>query len=232
MKLSEIIALIVVILGLAGAFQEFFAVDFFTKLVALAVGGGIVLWVAARRLTDWIRIRSKNELPMRIPRRSKRKLAVAIFALFIICIAFSAAACFVLRFYAINIEVALGADHNSLDLWIHGSHQVASKVTVLVPPSNEFECEPIRNTGDDAQVVLVDWESSNPQLQITNFSYSQHQGISCSPPPTIDRFAFRIEPATVEVVLPERRLKYKILFVILGGVLWIASSLFVIFRSR
>lgn len=153
MKLAEIIALIGAVLGLAGALEGFFTVSFFTKLVWLAVVGGLAFWIAARWLTDWTKVRSPIGLVVNSPSRSYTKLAAAILALSIICFCFLVGTWAVLWFYAINIEVAV-IPSDRVDFWIHGSRQVASKLTILVPPGGEFDCEPIGDSGHRAQTVI------------------------------------------------------------------------------
>jgi hypothetical protein len=218
MKTSEIIALLVAFLGLAGAFQGFFSVELFSKLLALAVGGTIVLGVAMRRLADW----SKVKKPAGYIARNSRlwlRPASSLIALSLICVAFSVGAWLVLWFYAINIEVQVGPER--IVFWIQGSRQITNKLIVLVPSQSQYNL--LTDTSHQADIVEVDSDTPNPQLHIKDFSYPQRQGISCVHGTSMAHSNFQREPSTIEVLFPEDRRKYRTLILCIGGAVWIAS---------
>lgn len=229
MKLSEIIALVVAVLGLAGAFQGFFAVDLFSKLIALAAGESIVLWVAARRLKDWGKTKPSPGFAQ-LSSRPRLKLGSMILAPGIICLFFSMAAWFVLWLYAINIETSNSGDR--VVFWIHGSRQATEKLLVSYPRATEAECRPETDPNYRASTAMVEPDGPNPRLDIRNFAYPQSQGLSCLKGTTVKQLRFEPKPSTVEILNPERRLTYETCIFIFGGILWIASIFYVVFQSR
>jgi hypothetical protein len=231
MRLGEIIALILAVVGLGGAFQTFFTVDFYTKLIALAVAASTAVWIASGRLADWIRRKSNPRLRKGSPHLRKMKLLAATCALGTTCFAASSAGYLIVRFYAINIDLTVASNDKAV-LWISGARQVAAKLTVLVPPPGEFRCEPVGDSNYPAASVMYNWDSSNPQLQISNFCFPQRQGLSCGSRTSPDYFIFRVEPPNLDVLSPRRRGSYQTLILALGGALWISSTIFVSFRSR
>ena len=230
MKLSEIIAAVVVILGLAGALQSFFAVDLFVKLVAFAACETAALWVAVRRLKDWVRIKQASGFST--PRAgSPLRLAAAIVALGLICFAFSLGAWLVMWFYAINIEVTERND--KVYFWIRGSRQAVNMLRVAYPKYSESKCKPTAGA-EPADIANVDSFGPSPRLDIRNFAHPQSQGIECRSGTTINQFQFEVDPR-VEILKPNRRSNYRNLIVSLGGLLWIASISYVVYpylRSR
>lgn len=188
--------------------------------------------VVIQQFTKWIKVKSPRFPTSGHPRLYR--LAVAIISLGVICGAFSAVAFLVTRIYAINIEESI-QENGQVIFWIHGSRQVASDFTVLVPTSNESRCKPVDCASGSiyrAITTMVDWNTLNPQLKITNFSYPQCQGLLCGPGLTIDRLTFRTNPPNIDILIPEHQRKYRVIILIFGGVSWIASICFVIFRSR
>lgn len=234
MAIAERIALFVAVFSLAGAFQGFIAVDLVWKLVGLAVSGGVVLWVSAQWLASWSAIKSQPGFAVGAPRRIKFSRTAAFAALSVLCMAFSAGTVLVLCFYAVNVLATIGPG-DRVELWVHASLLPSGKVTLQIPPRSQSRCTPVdpaRDPSNRAATVMIDWDSPNPQLQLTNFSYPQRQGISCSPRVSIDRFFISHEPPGVDIFFPERRLKYVWIIAIFWGVLWITSVFYVLFRSR
>ncbi len=232
MKITELIILIAAILGLGAALEGFINVGFSTKLIVLAFCGVLAFWIAVRRLTDWLRVKRSTGLIINRPRRSKAKMLVGILLLGGLALCLLGTSYLVIKFYAINIETAI-LSNNQGGIWITASRQLASKLIVSVPPNaNAFDCWPVSNHGRPAETTMLEWDTLEPHLQITNFIYPERQGVICSPTPTRDQFGFLVEPATLEVLLPDQRSRYQKLFCALGGFLWIAGIAFFILRSR
>lgn len=229
MKFADLIALVVAILGLGGALEGFLKVGFSTTLIALGVIGALIFFVIARRLAAWIMVRFKPGYRKERPRRSKLKMLFAMLTLGFIGFCFAGVAWWVIDTYAINIEDPILTEGRG-ELWIRGARQVASQIEVLLPLRSEFNCGPHSHT--TAQVGVGNLNKPDPSLKVTNFQNPQRLGISCRPPLTADRLTFNVDPSTMAVLLPEHRLKIKKRFIYLGGTLWIASVIFVIWQSR
>jgi hypothetical protein len=229
MKFADLIALVVAVLGLAGALEGFLKVQFSTTLIALAVIGALIFFVTARRLAEWIKVKFKPGYNIGGSHRSGLKILFAILALGLIGFCFVSLGYWVIETYAVNIEDPIVTEGRG-ELWIRGSRQLANQIEVLLPLRSEFKCGPHSET--TAQVGVVNLDKPDPSLKTTNFRDPQRLGISCRPPVTVDRFIFKVEPPTLEVLPPDRRLKLKKRFIYLGGALWILSGVFVIWQSR
>jgi hypothetical protein len=92
--------------------------------------------------------------------------------------------------------------------------------------------DPVQNGMHRADVVLIDFDTPNAQMQISNFFHPQVLGVRCEPPVELGRFTFRVKPTSIEVFLPDRRKLYDVSIFIAGGALWIGAVVLVWFRSR
>lgn len=228
MKLSEVIAIVIALLGLAGAFQGFVAVDLYTKLITISVSEGLVLWIASRQLAEWAKAEKPKGFTSQPKSRPLRK-PTAIAALAIIAVLFSIIAWQTVRIYAINIETSQQADR--FVLWIFAPTQLVNELTISVPLASQGNCRPVNDARCPAKPEMVDWDSSNPMLRLTEFSYPQRQGISCSSLVSSGQFRFDPQPSTIQVFQPERRITFVSLIAIFGGVTCLLFVVLVFLRS-
>lgn len=228
MKPSEVIAIVVAFLGLAGAFQGFVAVDLYTKLITIAVSEGLVLWIASRRLAEWARTKKSTGFGSQ-PRSRPLKKPMAAAALAIIAVLFSIGAWQTVWLYAVNIEIYRKADQ--LVLWVSAPMQLVNQLDVSVPLASRANCMPEDDPRYPAHPEMFAWDSSNPILRLTDFSYPQRQGLSCSSSVASAEFGFIQQPATIQVFRPERRRAFLALTLAFGGVTWLLSVVWVFCRS-
>lgn len=145
---------------------------------------------------------------------------------------FALVAYVVVRYNAISVGIVTAAN-TKVEFWIRGAIQGADKLTIQIPPPSRTKCVPIDAPGSGryrADVVIVDWSTSNPHLELSNFFYPQLLGVQCIPSIEPDQIMVRVEPPTAEVFFPDRTYSYNAGIVIAGGVLWIVA--FVVFWLR
>jgi hypothetical protein len=236
MLLREIIATVVTVLSLAAALENFGKVSFFWKLFATLLSEIIVLYFVSDRLSKWLKPKylgfGKKNLT-----RSKKRAAVCGAILTAICGSFILVAWLIVHYYTINVVEVVEAvkPYNKSEFWIQAAVQHANKVSVQLPPRAETHCAPIDPPGGGryrADITMIDWDSLNPQLEISNFSYPQRLGVRCITCININHVIVRIEPPSIKVFFPNLLSYYKYFIFITGGVIWIVTLSFLIVRSR
>jgi hypothetical protein len=233
MGLREITASIVVFLGLGSAVQNFFGVPLLWKLAGIAVSAVLIVWFLAVRLANW----AESRVPPIIgePRRPTWKKRIASTAVLgAICLSFVLIACAVVRFNTVGINI-IEKSSTKLEFSIKGSLPGVDNLTIQMPPMKQAKCvpfDPVQDGRYRADVALIDFDTPNPHMQISNFFYPQIFGVRCEPSVELSGFRFWRKPGSIEVFLPDRRNLYDIFIYTVGGALWIGAIVLVWFRSR
>lgn len=234
MRLREIIATLVTVLLLAVELEKFGTVNFFWKLFAVLPNAIIVLYVVADRLSKWLKPRPNMGFGKNTYSRSKKRIAASVTLVTIICSFFIFIAWLIVHFYTVNVVETVRA-YGKSEFWIQAAVQLANRVSIQLPLRAEKQCTPIDPPEDGrhrADITMIDWDSLNPQLEISNFSYPQRLGVRCTPPIDINHVIVRVEPQNIEVFFPNLLSYYKYIIFITGGILWIVVLSFLLVRSR
>jgi hypothetical protein len=230
----EIIAFVVALLSLAPSLETFGKVGFFWKLFVIPFSAIIVLYLVAHYLSKWVNPKPPTGFVKDTYSRSKKRVALSGGALAAICASYTFIAWLIVHFYTVGV-VENVMPHGKLEFWIQGAIQITDKVSIQLPPPGQVSCEPIdppEGGRHRAEATMVDWNSLNPQLQISNFSSPQRLGVRCTPRIDISRITVRVEPPTIQVLFSDRRSCYKYIIFVTGGILWIAAFVFFLVRSR
>lgn len=232
MSVSNSVALVISILGLAQAIQNYILVDYYLKLFTLALTALLVVFIWSQRLVEWVAVRPVSSAANPAVHRRNEKRAKSVLALFVFCLTYVLTGVFVLNAFAINVTAE--SSNGKRDYWIIASYQVASKIAVKVPNPPTFQTSLMDAPGDPsvrANAFQEGWQSPTPLIWLYDFVVPQRQGISCDATAPIESVELHPTPATIQVLYPERRRQHLRLILIVGGVLWLASGLYVLCRS-
>lgn len=232
MKLGQVLKLLAPILGLGVAFENFANIGFLWKQFVLAIVGSELLWISVGRSRQWLTPKRLIGFDTRSQFLSKGRILLSAFALALICGTFIAGELLLLRFYAINVELHFGHSSHT-ELWIQGSMQVTKKLVIQVPIDIRPKCTLVDPTDQRhrASTVLIDWNSSNPQIEIAEFVYPQRQGISCQGKISANTLIPKAEPPA-KVLFPDDLINQIRIILIAGGILWIVSMVCTFWRLR
>jgi hypothetical protein len=225
MRWSGIITAVIVFLSFAVALENFGKIGLFWKLIALAVGAAIVLYILVDPLTKWVKPKIKPGFKKVTSSKSYKRHTLSVLFLTIICIISVIIALIIVNLYNIRVE-ELPSANNKFKFWIRGAIPIAKKVSVQLPPHTKTKCtlkDPPKHRADS---LMEDWNSANPHLQLSNFSRLQSIFVECAPRIDFNSINFRIEPPSILVLLPADRAIYKNYIFVIGGILWIASLIF------
>jgi len=217
MSVEKIITGLITLLALAAAFENFGKVGFNLKLIALSIIALITLYISTNHLTKWV----KKE----IKPKPKIKKTISVVGSIIICIIFVVASLLIKNYYTIQIEEMTSSD-DKFKFRIRGAVHLASKVSVQLPPRTKTICLPKDHPKHRADSLMENWNSANPQLQLSNFSYPQSIFLECAPRIDFNSINIRIEPPNILVLFPSSSANYRILIFSIGGILCIASLVF------
>jgi hypothetical protein len=232
MKVADISKAVVPVFALGAALQTFVAIGLMTKLIVILIASVFVLEATTSWLIQWRspRVKLGN---MSSPR--KKSLVVAVVIQAIVCVTLGLIGWFVINFYAVNVVVGEDPSRASSEIWVNGSFLPATKVIIKMPRQSVARCTPTPNGLDPHRVAsstVYDWNSANPQLHITDLRYPQRQGVVCEPRISLGQLIVRIEPTSLDLLLPDDRRSYVLVILILGGILWLLSSALIHYRTR
>lgn len=232
MSRTEIIGLIITLLSLAGSLETFGGVAFSWKLIATGIAAVTVLWLVAGRLARWVRPSHSPGFGPTGPSTPYGRHVVSIIVLVVVSASFVGGAWLIVLFYTLNVEEN-PISNDQFEFWLRAPVQVAEKLTVHLPSRTKAACDPIEpQAREQADVTLVDFNTLNPQLQISNFSHPQRQGLRCRPRIDPDDIKVRVAPPTIEIFFPGDRLRYLVGIISTGGVLWILGIVLLSCFSR
>ncbi len=232
--MGGVIGVIIAGLGLGGAIQNFFVVPLPWKLFGIAMGTAVVVWFTVCRLANWVKPTRRAGFSQISSSRSRSGIAISAVILLVLCLILSSIAIATIHFNTISVQI-LAVSNAKTELWVRGAVQGTDRLTIQLPSPTHTTCAPIDPAGGSryrTDVVIVDWNTSNPQLQLSNFFYPQRLGLRCMSPIDLNRVTVRAEPPSTEVFSPDRTRCYNSGIFLLGGVLWIVALVFLYFRSR
>jgi len=234
MRGNKIIAAIIVFLSFAAALENFGTISFIWKLIAVAISAIIILWYAAGWLSKWVKPKGQAGIVNVKPSKSWIRYGASVICVTAICAFFGIITWIIVNYYTIGIE-EIATSSGKYEFWIQASVPLAKKVSVRLPPGIQTKCKPVDPPGSGtnrAEAMLIDWDSSNPQLQLSNFSFPQRIGLRCVSRIDLNRITIRIEPPHTPVFFPGHRGRYKMGIFLIGGLLWVVAFLLFIFWSR
>lgn len=234
MDSSKIIPVVIEFLALATALESYGTVSFFWKLFAVAVGAILLLYFTTMRLATWVKPTPPKGVEKPIRRSAWRRFVAPGLILAGVCTVFLGIGLFVVSFYTINLK-AVGSTKDQCEFQISAAYPLADSVSIPLPPRVKARCEPFDLSPSGAQladVLMVDWDSLNPQLQLSNFSSPQRIGLRCTPCIDIESIKIRIEPPTMKWLSPGSRCNHILGIFVIGGALWLAAFIFFCVRSR
>lgn len=233
MRPLDTLAVIVSILGLGGALQDFFIIPLLWKLFGIAAGALVVVWFAAQKLGKWAKPGQSASFAPPPRARSKTRTAVSALALGVLCTILVFISGVVVRHNGVTVEVDVSAD-NGVEFLIEGAIQSVTTLTIQLPQPTHKQCklvDPIGGSRYRADVVMVDWNTANPQLELSNFVYPQLLSLRCLVAIEPDLIIVRVEPRSTEVFYPDRTYSYNRGIIVAGGFLWFAGLVLLWFRS-
>lgn len=231
MRWRDIIAAVIAFISLAAALETFGKVSLIWKLITLTLSTIIVLYLLVISLTKLLDPKIEPGFKKPTPSGPFKRYVLPAFALTMICVIFVIGARIIVNFYTIGIE-EMESPNSKLSFWIRGAVPLAKKVSVQLPTRAKTLCTIKDSPKNRADSLMVDWNSKNPQLQLSSFSYPQSISVHCSPRIDFSSINIQIEPPTTLVLWPEDREIYKKFIIVIGGILCIATLLIFFVRSR
>ncbi len=221
-KLAGIVGLLLSVLALAGAFENFSNVGFVWKLAVTGLAGMVVLFL----LAHWFGSRLKSAPRAGFIRskpggRSGLFIASAI-VLAIVCGVFVALAIAEMNWFTLRVDQSETAQE-SITTVIAPSTRIA-RVEIPLPANSDSTCswKDITPASLPAlSATMVDFDSATPNLDVAEFVYPQRIEIRCNPPRTLRQFV--LTPQTVAIYEEARLSLWRFWAVIIGGVTWLLA---------
>lgn len=230
MNLKNVINPILVIISLSVALENFINIGLLWKLVAIVICTGIALYNASNLLEKWVKPKTEIVVTTPLP-KSKKRIALSILALFMICLIF-----FGLTFFVVDKNVIRVIEKSSSDktstFEIKGAFQIATQAKIFLPQRSISTCIPIGPKHDRADDRMVNYDKKIPHIVLSNFSSHQSLLVDCTPPITLDIITVRAKPPKIEIIMPFKWNIYIRWILITGGILWIASIALLSIRLR
>ena len=224
-KLATGIGVLLSVLSLGSAYDNFTAIGLLPKLIITALAAAFL----TLSLANWL---SKKLRPSQQvvgfgaaqPDRSKTRVVVFSLILAVLCAVFVWFAFYLTQRFTLQLRETADAEE-SVTLLIAPDSSVDS-VTIELPLREASTCDWRNRSQRDLPplgIQMIGWNSPTPKLHIDDFVYPQQLEIDCKPARTIRGGI--IVPARTVIYLADTLWTVRIAIMIVGGLIWLVGCI-------
>jgi hypothetical protein len=225
--LPGLVALVASTATLVSAFESYTNAPLHWRLLAAAIACACALWTLSGKLASWVNPPAATSVMGKAPGWSLPRYLLSALVLFAVAGCFLLFSTFLLidRLTFELLETNGTTRSNAL---LIAPYVKVKRVTVQLPSYNDGKCEAHDNP--HARLLMIDWNSPNPLLQIDEFEYPQRVRIDCNLPSAI--VSVTADPTSTAIYSADDLWRWRILSFSAGGILWFIAMLRLSLLSR
>jgi hypothetical protein len=222
-KSSGLIGGLLAIISVGAAFETFTNLGLLPRLVVTAIAALLLCFWLNRLLVGWIKPPQGIIPTAPATKFSRLRYFGAVVLLLIVCGSFVLFAVWMIGRLTFQLhEMTTGGASRAL---LVAPYSRVDSVTIAVPPYQAGKCvwhDRSQASIPRLQLLMIDWNSTTPALQVANFEHPQRIEVNCNAARAISNVT--VMPPSTAIYSANQLSSWRLWSAIAGGVIWLISA--------